>query len=116
MPPGARGPNSPLGGAYSRHQAPSTRRQFPQAIRVELGFGEPDAAEDVQKSRHPPNAAERGGNRGSVEVRPERDMLDPDPVGHVAGVLGDQLDRRVGIVGEVLAQERAGEHDSHHAA
>ena len=79
--------------------------------RVELVVAEPGSLERVQQLRHPRDVAERCRDRRAVEVRAERDVLDADPIGDVAGVLGDQLDRRVGVIGEVGAQERAREHD-----
>ncbi len=38
-------------------------------------------------------------------------MTGADSLGDVSGMAGDQLDRRVGLVGEVLAQKLDREHD-----
>ena len=61
--------------------------------------------------RHAGCVAELGRDRRPVEVGAEGDVRGADPVGDVAGVLGDQGDRRVGVVGEVGTQERRREDD-----
>jgi hypothetical protein len=38
-------------------------------------------------------------------------VLDPDAIGHVAGMLDDARERRVGVVGEVSSQEGRREDD-----
>lgn len=59
----------------------------------------------------PATSPTAAGTGGAVEVRPERDVLDSDPVGHVPGVRRNQLGRSVLHFGEVLAQERSREQD-----
>ena len=45
-----------------------------------------------------------------------RIVVDSDAVSHIAGVLHDQVQRRVGIIGEVGPQEGTGKDDSHDTA
>src|SRR6201999_2990968 len=73
--------------------------------RLDLVGREAHLGQGVEELGEAGDAFERGGERGAVEVGAEADVLDADPVGDVAGVLGDRRQRRVGIVGEVLADE-----------
>ena len=87
-----------------------------QAIASSSSLAEADVAEGVEQLRQAGDVAERGGDRGAVEVGAEGDVLGADPVGDVAGVLGDQGERGVGVVGEVGAEEGGGEDDPDQAA
>src|SRR5829696_1331664 len=73
---------SPPGGEYAAPVVPADRRQL---LVVETRFAQ--GGEELWQSGH---VAQLGRDRGAVEVGAEGDVLDADPVRHVAGVLGDQ--------------------------
>ena len=101
--PPARGPRSrggkrlaPGGG---EHPAPVAGGDL-----VDLVALEARGLEGGEDARVGARVGTLGGHRRAVEVRPERDVVDAAAVGHVAGVLGDPRQRRVGVVAAVRAQ------------
>ena len=73
----------------------------------QLGVVEPGVAQRVEQPGQPGDVAKLVGDPRAVEVRAERDVAHPDPLGHVGGVLGDQRERRVAVVLEVGTHELA---------
>ena len=86
--------------------APVAPGEVGELLLVEAGGGERG-----KQLRQAGDVAELGRDRGAVEIGAEGDVARPDPVGDVAGVVGDQGQRGVGVVGEVRAQERRREDD-----
>jgi hypothetical protein len=106
--------------AVRRPVTPATRRPARDASSPTRSPRAPAIRTRLRPARRAPEAypLRRPAEPGCrpVDIGAEPNVLHPDPVGHVASMGTDQLERSVRVIGEVGTQEGAGEDDPHQPA